>query len=107
MADELDFATCYQILHAGEGERGQSVDVMGRARAGEWYATQAGEYFDDVWLGSVGVGAEEAADECNGSVHHIEVCYPGREPERFVVRCRVTRKYEAEPSTIDNRSWSG
>jgi hypothetical protein len=92
--DPRDFATCYEILHSGEGPRGRSVDVMGRGRPGEWYAGQAAEYFDDVWLRSMDGDPEDLAS-LDGGINHIEVCYPGREPERFVVRCRIVRVYEA------------
>ena len=94
---------CYQLLHGGEGPRGERVTVLG---CGVWYdaeeaARHAAEYFDDEEMRR----ERMFHDDFDDGFQTVEVCEdrsdcPGR---IFEVRCEVVRKYTAtERVTTDN-----
>lgn len=86
---------CYQITHAGEGERGQSTLVMSPYSIEPYEAARlAAEYFDD---------AEQLREHCSdgdfdGGQHVIEVVDEADQRfGRFFVRCAVKRQYTTSP----------
>ena len=80
---------CYELLHAGEGPRGRSVDVMlPHYAAPREAAEEAADYFEDLDMIESGYGATEA----DGTDRYIEVEGAGS----FMVVCEVVRKYHAE-----------
>jgi hypothetical protein len=80
---------CYQLLHAGEGPRGDYVDVEPFDYDRDEAAEEAAELFDNQDIAKQCGGN----DMCHGSVHYIEVvCDEGRSTKHEVL-CEVKRHY--------------
>ena len=79
---------CWQLLHGGEGPRGEQVTVFCSASAHE-AAEQAAEYFDDQEQRELRCGN----DGFDGAVQHVEVEGDGQPTTRHEVVCEVKRVY--------------
>jgi hypothetical protein len=95
--DDSPKILCYAITHAGEGERGESVEIKDKWLLPRECAEHAARHFNDLemiqndWtIENIGL--------FNSTSSIIEVVgYPFHpEPIRFRVRCEVVREYEAE-----------
>jgi hypothetical protein len=80
-------AVCWQVTPNGDTDPGECIEVV-EAVSAKQAAQLAAECFDDIEGGGF--------DRRHGSVHHVEVDWPGKPPRRFVVRCEVLCRYEAE-----------
>ena len=81
---------CYELLHGGEGPRGDDVLVFCSHDRGE-AAEQAAEYFDDQWQHK-----ERCGNDClDGTTHHSEVVGPDGRSTTHEVICEVKRSYTA------------
>lgn len=81
---------CYKLLHAGEGPRGDHVDVVcsnNRAEAAE----EAAQYFDDQEQLKERCGN----DEFDGGWQYIDVVGQDGYSTRHEVLCEVKRIYTA------------
>jgi hypothetical protein len=79
---------CYELLHGGEGPRGDHVDVVcsdNRAEAAE----EAAQHFDDCEQRAAGDGN----DEFDGSWQYIEVVGQDGRSTKHEVVCEVKRVY--------------
>ena len=76
---------CYEILDCGQGERGQSVEVLGGYHPPAEAAEHAARYFDDVECGD-----PDQMGSFDRSIRYIE-----SEGHVYEVRCRVERHYTA------------
>jgi hypothetical protein len=85
--------TCYEILHAGEGPRGRSVEIVGSHLLPIYCAERAADYFDDIEKRR----DDLANSDLDGTHQVIEVDYHNGETLRFRVSCTVVRRYDAEP----------
>jgi hypothetical protein len=88
---------CYAITHAGEGERGRKVEVLGSPHeSAPWFAQEAADYFDGQEMHEQRIYDEDVGAFHGGS-QVIEVADHPKEagPVRFSVRCEVVRKYDA------------
>lgn len=80
---------CWDILHAGEGERGESVVVMGGDASSA--AEEAAEYFDDLEQ-----ARERISDEAfDGGTHYVEVVDHSGLSVKHEVVCSVVRHYQS------------
>jgi hypothetical protein len=79
---------CYDLLHGGEGPRGDKVTVfVGNNRSDA--AEEAATYFDDVEQRK-----ERCGNDCfDGAVRYIEVVGPDGRSTKHEVSCEVTRSY--------------
>lgn len=100
--DDFPKILCYAITHAGEGERGESVEIQDRNLLPEQCTERAARHFDDeeMWQGrwellAVG-GFDVGAFDGTSRIVEVVGCPFHPEPIRFRVRYEVVRKYEAE-----------
>jgi len=91
---------CYEITHAGEGERGRSVMVVDpRCISPDCAAEEAARYFDNAEM------RLEDLTQCDfeGTQQVIDVV-DADQSWRYRVSCEVTRQYTAAPEPApDNR----
>jgi hypothetical protein len=79
---------CYDLLHGGEGPRGDSTTVCTSPNRSD-AAEEAANYFDDL---------EQHKERCghdpfDGAVRYIEVVGPDGKSTKHSVFCEVLRKY--------------
>lgn len=89
-------AVCHNILHAGEGELGESVTVMG-VHTPYIAACEAADHFDCCEMSEHNLNDSDI----DGCTRYIQVDWHDG-PHRFAVRCYVRRQYDAtkiEPAT--------
>lgn len=88
--------TCYQILHDGEGPRGEKVIIMTPHYANPDEAAElAAEYFNDQEQHQERTWNDN--DQFNGTEQEIEVCCSDDRDSKgykFRVYCTVKRKYK-------------
>jgi hypothetical protein len=82
-------AECHNILHAGEGELGESVTVMG-VHTPYIAACEAADYFDQGEMRD----HDLTASDIDGITRFIQVDWHDG-PHRFAVRCHIERRYDA------------
>jgi hypothetical protein len=81
---------CYELLHGGEGSRGECVEINGNRGGRVTVAELAAKYFDDC--------TETCVDNLgffDGATQGIEVVGPDGKSTRHEVVCEVKRVYTA------------
>jgi hypothetical protein len=87
----------YELLHAGEGPRGRMIEIL-NCRSEAEAACLASEDFDqDDDRQQRIYDGHDHHDGCSRVVEVVAEGTDGKSPARFRVRCRVVRRYEAEP----------
>jgi hypothetical protein len=82
---------CYEILHAGEGPRERSVEIISNHLSTYTCAEMAADYFDDIEK----LRDDFADSDLDGTSQVIEVDHHTGETLRFHVSCTVVRRYDA------------